>query len=68
MPRIIDRTEVERLVADEAAQLVEVLPRDEFTEEHLSDAINLPLKQLDPGAVGVLDGGRPVIVYCWDAL
>ena len=30
-----------------SAQIVEVLPNDEFEEEHLPGAINIPLKELD---------------------
>jgi rhodanese-related sulfurtransferase len=67
MPQVVDRDTVGRLVAN-GAQLVEVLPRDEYDEEHLPGAVHLPLKQLDERAVGVLDRVRPVIVYCWDAL
>jgi rhodanese-related sulfurtransferase len=48
------------------AQLVEVLPAEEYEEEHLPGAINLPLKQLDAATAAALDRGRPVIVYCWD--
>jgi phage shock protein E len=48
------------------AQLVEVLPPEEYEEEHLPGAINLPLKQLDANNATVLDRERPVIVYCWD--
>jgi len=48
------------------AQLVEVLPAEEYEEEHLPGAINLPLKQLDAETAAALDRGRPVIVYCWD--
>ena len=48
------------------AQLVEVLPPEEYEEEHLPGAINLPLKQLDANTATVLDRERPVIVYCWD--
>jgi rhodanese-related sulfurtransferase len=48
------------------AQLVEVLPPEEYEEEHLPGAISLPLKQLDASTAAVLDRGRPVIVYCWD--
>jgi len=48
------------------AQLVEVLPSEEYEEEHLPGAINLPLKQLDASTAAVLDRERPVIVYCWD--
>jgi rhodanese-related sulfurtransferase len=67
MPRLVDRQVVQRLVA-EGAQLVEVLPRVEYDEEHLPGAIHVPLKQLTSDAVAGFDRGRPVIVYCWDAL
>jgi rhodanese-related sulfurtransferase len=67
-PKPVVRGDVQRLVAA-GAQLVEVLPRDEYDEEHLPDAIHLPLKSLTREmAERTLDRGRPVIVYCWDAL
>jgi rhodanese-related sulfurtransferase len=53
---------------DAGAQLVEVLPEQEFTEEHLPGAINIPLKQLDARSTASLDRSRAVIVYCWDGL
>jgi rhodanese-related sulfurtransferase len=62
----IDRDEVQRLVAEEAAQVVEVLPAAEFEDEHIAGAINIPLKDLDEQAPQLLDRGRPVIVYCYD--
>lgn len=63
----VDRKQVQRLVAA-GAQLLEVLPTDEFEEEHLPDAISLPFDDFSEGALDVLDPGRPVIVYCWDGL
>jgi rhodanese-related sulfurtransferase len=63
--RNIDRDEVRRLL-ERGAQLVEVLPREEYEEEHLPEAINLPLRRLESEARRVLDPSRPVIVYCWD--
>jgi rhodanese-related sulfurtransferase len=48
------------------AQLVEVLPRAEYREEHLPGAVNIPLKELDDASTAGLDRARPVIVYCWD--
>jgi rhodanese-related sulfurtransferase len=68
MPEFIRRIGVqERLV--EGAQLVEVLPAAEYGKNHLPGAINLPLPDLTADAAGAaLDRGRPVIVYCWDAL
>ena len=63
--RPIDREELERLVA-EGAQLVEVLPPEEYEDEHLPGAINIPLKELDERAPHELERERPVIVYCND--
>jgi rhodanese-related sulfurtransferase len=65
MPTEIDRPEVQRLLK-RGSQLVEVLPPDEYEEDHLPGAINLPLRRLESEAVRILDRARPVIVYCWD--
>jgi rhodanese-related sulfurtransferase len=65
MPKTIDREEVRKLV-DDGAQLVEVLPADEYEEDHLPGAISLPLRRIDREATTILDRARPVIVYCWD--
>lgn len=67
MAATIDRDEVQRLLDDEQAQLVEVLPPDEYEDEHLPGAINIPLKTLDIEAAEQLDRERPVIVYCYDS-
>ena len=66
MPTEIDRTEVQKLI-DRGAQVVEVLPPDEYEEDHLPGAISLPLRRIETEAVRTLDRARPVIVYCWDA-
>ena len=66
MPNAIDRDEVRRLVAEEGAQLVEVLPRDEYEAEHIPGAINIPLKELNAESTHRLDRSRPVITYCND--
>jgi rhodanese-related sulfurtransferase len=66
MPREIDRNEVRRLL-DGGAQLVEVLPSSEYEEDHLPGAVSLPLRQIERQAEILLERGRPVIVYCWDA-
>ena len=65
MPISIDHHEVRRLLAEEEAQLVEVLPAQEFGEEHIVGAVNIPLKEL-ARAPRELARGRPVIVYCND--
>lgn len=67
MSEKIDYESLKQLL-DQGAQLVEVLPREEYEEEHLPGAINIPLKELDADSAARLDKSRPVIVYCWDQL
>ena len=62
----IEREELQRLLGEEHAQLVEVLPQDEYEDEHLPGAINIPLKTLDADTTRQLDSQKPVIVYCYD--
>ena len=66
MPTAIFRDEVRRLVQEERAQLVDVLPREEYEEEHIPRAINIPLKELDRETIARLNRDAPVIVYCHD--
>jgi rhodanese-related sulfurtransferase len=61
----IDRNEVKRL-ASQGAQLVEVLPKKEYEEEHIPGAINIFLRHLDRKSAAQLDHERPIIVYCHD--
>ena len=62
----IGREDVQRLVA-KGAQLVEVLPKAEFDEQHLPGAIHLPLRKIDARVRASLNAGRPVVLYCWDS-
>ena len=45
---------------DGGARLVEVLPREEYEEEHIAGAINIPLKELDRETTAGLDPEAPV--------
>ena len=65
MPGDVDREGVRRLLAA-GAQLVDVLPPENYQERHLPGAINIPLKRLDARSTAQLDKGRPVVVYCAD--
>ena len=65
MPTEVSRHEVQRLLAA-GAQLVDVLPANEYEAEHIAGAISIPLKELTRETAGRLDPSRPVIVYCWD--
>ena len=66
MPRRIVRDQVRELLT-RGAQLVEVLPPEEYEEEHLPGALNIPLRRIDREVRDKLDPSRPVIVYCWDS-
>jgi rhodanese-related sulfurtransferase len=59
--------ELRRLLeVEEGAQLVDVLLRDEYEEEHLPGAVNIPLKELNRETAAQLRRNVPVIVYCHD--
>jgi rhodanese-related sulfurtransferase len=66
-PATILHPRLKELIA-EGAQLVEVLPREEYAELHLPGAVSIPLKTLDAETTAQLDRRRAVIVYCWDGL
>ena len=63
----VDVGVVRGLLAD-GAQLVEVLPEEEYAEAHLPGAINIPLTRLGAETTTSLDKRRAVVVYCWDGL
>ena len=65
MPKQVYRDDV-RTMANEGAQIVDVLPRDEYEESHLPGAINIPLKELSRETAVRLRRDMPVIVYCHD--
>jgi rhodanese-related sulfurtransferase len=63
----IDIDRLQELMA-EGAQVVEVLPADDYEEMHLPGAVSIPLRKLDADTTAVLDRGKPVVVYCWDSM
>lgn len=65
MPRGIERAELRALMAN-GVQLVEVLPDEEYRDDHLPGARSLPLTRLDADSAAALDRTRTVVVYCWD--
>jgi rhodanese-related sulfurtransferase len=64
MPPEVRSHEVERLMTD-GAQLIEVLPREQYEDVHIPGAVNIPLSRLEE-ASGRLPRDRPLIVYCYD--
>lgn len=67
MPTTVGRDGVQELM-QQGAQLIDVLPREEYDELHLAGAVSIPLKELGERARGELDRSRPVITYCHDFL
>jgi rhodanese-related sulfurtransferase len=65
VPTAIFRDEVRALLV-EGAQLLAVLLREEYKDEHLPGAISIPLKELNRQTTARLKRDAPVIVYCHD--
>ncbi len=59
----IDRVELLRLMEEESAQVVNVLPPVEYQRERIPGSINIPLKGLDEQTTQVLSRSKPVVVY-----
>jgi rhodanese-related sulfurtransferase len=66
MPTSINRDDVERLLG-QGAQLVDVLPSQEYHDQHLPGAVSIPLKELNAETAARLRRDQPVIVYCYDS-
>ena len=66
MPIDVERDDVRRLM-NEGARVVEVLPEQEYSLQHLAGAISLPLKKLNRATAAQLSRNAPVVVYCNDA-
>ena len=63
MPERVDRARLDELLAD-GAQLVEVLPYNEYAAGHLPGAVSIPYKQFEGDTIAELDPDQPVVVYC----
>lgn len=66
MVQAVDREGVRRLM-QQGAQIIDVLPAQEYGEDHLPGAVNLPIRKIETEARRVLDPGRPIVVYCADS-
>ena len=63
MPQRVDRDRLDALV-EAGAQVVEVLPPNEYGSGHLPGALSIPYKQFEGATIAELDRQRPVVVYC----
>lgn len=68
MTALITRTELERLVADNAVVLVDALPVSYYDQAHLPGAINLVESDVDALASSLLpDKDAAIVTYCSNA-
>ena len=58
----IDRAKLVALIR-RGAQVVDVLPADDYEARHIPGAVNIHLRKLDANSTGVLDRSKPVVVY-----
>jgi rhodanese-related sulfurtransferase len=66
VPKDIDLPGLQTLLERGDVQLIEVLPDEEYKEEHLPGAVNSPLKAMNHDSVSGLDKSGTTAVYCWD--
>lgn len=60
---LLARAEVDRLLAEGQALVIDVRPAQEYQHGHLKGALSLPLADL-PARLGQLPRDREVVVYC----
>ena len=66
MATVIDREAVRRLMDEEAAVLIEVLPEEEFQRLHIRGAVNIPLERIGSVSRASYQAEQRLIVYCSD--
>jgi rhodanese-related sulfurtransferase len=68
MPTEIGRDRIPKLL-ESGARLIEAHSSEEYKEEYIAGAINIPLEKLDRESTAQADLGlaRPIIVYCNDS-
>ncbi len=66
MPGLIFEVRALKQRLAQGAQLLDVLPAEDYEEDHLPGAINIPVKELNAKTAARLAKDRPVIVYCYD--
>ena len=62
MVTAIDRAQLLELISQQA-QVVDVLPDDEYAARHIPNAVSIPLRRLDAEGTSVLRRDKPVVVY-----
>lgn len=58
----INRDQLLTLI-DDGAQVIDVLPDDEYAAQHIPGAISIPLRRLKAETTSMLRRDKPVVVY-----
>jgi rhodanese-related sulfurtransferase len=62
--RDVDPADATRLINQHDALVIDVRASVDFDKSHLLHAVNVPQGELADRAAGLVDGERPVLVYC----
>jgi rhodanese-related sulfurtransferase len=65
---VVNHRDVLALEQAGGAQIVDVLPLQEYRTVHIRGAVHLPLPRLWNDARTALSASRPIVVYCRDSL
>ncbi len=65
--REVDHSEVLAMLSS-GAQIVDVLPAQEYNDAHIKSAVHLPLQRILTDAPALLDRSQRIVVYCRDSL
>ena len=65
--RAVDHREVLAMLSA-VAQIVDVLPAQEYNGGHIKGAVHIPLRRILTDAPTLLDRSRRIVVYCRDSL
>ncbi|MCX4365353.1 MAG: rhodanese-like domain-containing protein [Bacilli bacterium] len=57
-----DNAELEKIMSEGNYIIVDVRTKEEYEEEHIKDAINIPLDEIDENIS--LDKSKTILVYC----
>jgi rhodanese-related sulfurtransferase len=65
--REVDHRELMAMLSA-GAQIVDVLPVQEYIGAHIKGAVHIPLRRILADAPSLLDRSRRTVVYCRDSL
>ncbi len=62
----ISKDELKKDIDNNEAHVVEVLSEEDYNQEHIKDAIHIPLKKIATEANNRFEANDKIVVYCTD--